>query len=101
MLYLLSTIGTVFLETMDSQLILDELLAVLVQQGVTIRTGPMGGGGGGICKIKGSHVFFVDTQCPVREMAAICANAVNELVNVETIYLRPQTRQFFEKNSTL
>lgn len=81
-------------------MILDELLAVLSQNGVIIRTGPMGGGGGGICKIKGSYVFFVDTQCPVREMAAICADAVSELVNIETIYLRPQTRQFFEKNST-
>lgn len=85
---------------MESQLILDELLAVLAQKGVTIRTGPMGGGGGGMCKIKGSDVFFVDTQCPVHEMAAICAEAVSEIVDVETIYLRPQTRQFFEKNTT-
>jgi hypothetical protein len=83
---------------MESQLILDEFLAVLTQKGVTIRTGLMGGGGGGMCKIKGSDVFFVDTQCPVREMAAICAEAVSEIVDVEAIYLRPQTRQFVEKN---
>ncbi len=83
---------------MESQAILEELIAVLTHEGVTIRTGPMGGGGGGLCKIKGSLVFFVDTQCPTRQMAAICANAIKEIANIELVYLRPQIRQFLEEN---
>ncbi|MBW8035610.1 MAG: hypothetical protein FVQ79_08270 [Planctomycetes bacterium] len=74
-------------------------MAVLTQKGVTIRTGPMGGGGGGLCKIKGSSVFFVDTECPTHEMAVICANAVKEITNIDIIYLRPQIRQFLEENA--
>lgn len=84
---------------MDSQAILEELMAVLTQKGVTIRTVSMGGGGGGLCEIKGSTVFFVDTECPTREMAAICANAVKEIANIDIIYLRPQIRQFLEENA--
>lgn len=84
---------------MDSRAILEELVAVLSQEGVTIRTGQMGGGGGGLCKIKESLVFFVDTECPTREMAAICAVAVHEIANVDLIYLRPQIRQFLEENA--
>ena len=84
---------------MQSQDIIDELIEVLSQEGVTIRRGSMGGGGGGLCKIKGSSVFFVDTDCPPREMAAICAGAVKEIANIEIIYLRPQIRQFLEENA--
>jgi len=84
---------------MHSQAILEELVAVLTQKGVTIRTGPMGGGGGGLCKIKGSLVFFIDTECPTREMAVICASAVKEIANIDIIYLRPQIRQFLEENT--
>jgi hypothetical protein len=84
---------------MNDQSILDELLALLEANGVTIRSEPLGGSGGGLCTIKGQHIFFVDTEAASAISAAMCAEAVSEVVDVEQIYIKPQIRQFIENNS--
>ena len=82
---------------MEAEAVLDELLALLEYNGVSIRTEAMGGGGGGLCKIKDRQVFFVDTEAQMADMAAICAGAVREIVDLENIYIRPQIRDFLER----
>lgn len=84
---------------MNEQNILDELLALLEANGVTVRNEPLGGSGGGLCTIKGDPIFFVDTQAPSVVSAAVCAEAVPKVVDVEQIYIKPQVRQFIENNS--
>ena len=84
---------------MNEQNILEELLALLVANGVTIRNQPLGGSGGGLCSIKGQHIFFMDTQASSAVSAALCAEAVSKVVNVEQIYVKPQVRQFIDDNS--
>lgn len=84
---------------MNDQSILDELLALLEANGVTIRNEPLDGSGGGLCTIKGQHIFFVDTQAASAVSAAMCAEAVSKVVDVEQIYIKPQIRQFIENNS--
>ena len=84
---------------MDTIDITEELVALLEQNGVNIRREAMGGGGGGMCVIKEKRIFFVDTECPVAEMNAICSHAVNELLDIESIYIRPQVREFLEKEA--
>jgi hypothetical protein len=84
---------------MNEQNILDELLALLEANGVTIRNEPLGGGGGGLCIIKGQQIFFVDTQASSVVSAAICAEAVPKVVDVEQIFIKPQIRQFIENHS--
>ena len=84
---------------MNEQGILEELLAILEANGVTIRNEPLGGSGGGLCTVKGKHIFFVDTQAPVTEVAALSASAVARLVDTEKLYIRPQVRQFIETHS--
>jgi len=81
---------------MEEEAVLDELLALLEHNGVSIRTEPMGGAGGGLCKMKDKQVFFVDTEAQKADMAAICAGAVRQIVDLENIYLRPQIRAFLE-----
>jgi len=44
-------------------------------------------------------LFFVDTQATSAEMAAICAEAVARVVDIESIYIRPEIREFIEKYS--
>jgi hypothetical protein len=83
---------------MNVQNILEELLAVLEANSVKIRTEPLGGNGGGLCIIKGERFFFVDTQAAVAESAAMCAQAVAQLVDTDGIYLKPRIREFIEKN---
>lgn len=83
---------------MEDQAILEELLVLLEQNSVTIRSEAMGGRGGGLCKIKDKSLFFVDTEAQTADMAVICARAVHETVDIEKIYIRPQIRDFLERN---
>jgi len=81
---------------MDEQRILDELLALLEANNVTIRREPLGGRGGGLASVKGGQVFFLDTEATCADVAALCAEAVAKLVDIEAVYLRPEVRQFVE-----
>jgi len=81
---------------MNDQRILEELLALLEAQNVKIRREPLGGRGGGLAAMKGETLFFVDTEATSAEVAALCADAVRKLVDIETIYLRPEVRLFLE-----
>jgi len=82
---------------MNEQRILEELLALLQANGVVIRNEPLGGSGGGLCTLKGQQVFFVDTQAASADAAAVCAQAVLKLLDIEKLYIRPEVRQFIEK----
>jgi hypothetical protein len=101
----ISTFWDVFLErrhwqdtepAMNEQMILQELLGLLEGGGVSIRSEPLGGAGGGLCTVKGRPVFFVDTQAPSVTVAAMCAEALPKVVDIEQIYIKPQVRQFIE-----
>ncbi len=81
---------------MNSQAILQLLVTLLEENGVQVRTEPLGGGGGGLCNIKGRDIFFLDTQAPTAESTALCAQAVGRLVDIESIYIRPEIRQCIE-----
>lgn len=83
---------------MDHQAIIQDLLQLLGARGVTIRQDAMGGGGGGICYIKGKKVFFFDTDSTLFETAVTCANAVQqEIKDLEIIYIKPAIRDFIDK----
>ncbi|MHC4071900.1 MAG: hypothetical protein ACYSWW_03565 [Planctomycetota bacterium] len=84
---------------MNEQQILEELLALLESNGVIIRNEPLDGSGGGLCTIKGRQILFVDTQAPSIVMAAVCAEAVPKVADIEQIYIKPQVRQFIENHS--
>ncbi len=78
---------------------MEELLTLLEANNVTIRSEPLGGSGGGLCTVKGQSIFFVDTQAPSADLAAVCADAVSKVVDVEKIYIRPEVRQFIENHT--
>ena len=84
---------------MNEQRILEELLALLEANGVAIRNEPLGGSGGGLCTIKGRHIFFLDTEASSVVAAAVCAEAVQKVADVEQIYIKPQVRQYIEDHS--
>jgi len=84
---------------MNDQSILDELLALLEGRDVKIRREPLGGRGGGLAAMKGETLFFVDTDATSADVAALCAEAVVKLVDIEAIYLRPEVRLFLESHA--
>ncbi len=82
---------------MDNKAILDELLELLEGNGVKIRKDSLGGGSSGLCKIKDEFFFFADMDSSSYEIATSCAKAVNEILDIETIYLKPEVRCFIEQ----
>jgi hypothetical protein len=82
---------------MNQQQILEELIVLLENNAVTVRSEPLGGGGGGLCSIKGQNIFFLDTQSSSAELSALAAEAVAKLVDIESIYIRPEVRMTIEK----
>jgi len=84
---------------MNTQRILEELLDLLGANGVKIRYDSLGGRGGGLCSLKDGDIFFVDTDARTADMAAICAEMVAKVVDIEKIYLLPEIREFIERNS--
>ena len=84
---------------MNEQRILEGLLALLESNGVTVRSEPLAGSGGGLCTVKGEPIFFVDTQASSVDVAVLCAEAVRKLVDIERIYIKPEVRQFIENHS--
>ena len=87
-------------ERMNEQRILEELVMLLESNGVAIRREPLAGGAGGLCTISGRHIFFLDTQASSVEVASAAAEAVAKLIDIESIYLRPEIRQFIESNGS-
>ncbi|MBN2018723.1 MAG: hypothetical protein JW749_00685 [Sedimentisphaerales bacterium] len=83
---------------MNEQRILEELLAMLEANGVAIRHEPLGGPAGGLCTVKGRHIFFVDAQAPSAEAAGVAAEAVRKVVDIEKVYIRPEIREFIESS---
>lgn len=83
---------------MNKQRIVEELLELIEQSGVTVRSEPLAGSGGGLCTIKGEKIFFVDTQASSAEMAAVCADVVTKVLDIDNIYIRPEVRQFIENH---
>ena len=84
---------------MNEQRILEELLALLEANRVKVRSEPLGGRGGGLASMKGESIFFVDTEATSAEVAALCAEAVLKMVDIEAIYLRPEVRLFLESHA--
>jgi hypothetical protein len=53
-----------------------------------------------LCTVSGRHIFFLDTQASSVEVASAAAEAVVKLIDIESIYLRPEIREFIESNGS-
>ena len=84
---------------MDEKAVVEYLLSLLEKNNVAVRTEALGGRGGGLCKLKDRTVVFVDSEASAAETAAMCAQAVNDLVETEKMYIVPQVRDFLEKHT--
>ncbi len=78
---------------------MEQLLELLESNNVEVRTESLGGGGGGLCKIKGQYTFFVDSDSTTADSAVISAQAVAKVVDIDAVYIRPEVREFIEKHT--
>ena len=68
-------------------MILNELVDLLESGGVSVRREALGGGGGGLCKVKGKWIFFLDTEASLQESIACGSEAVARVIENENICL--------------
>ena len=81
---------------MNFDAILEELMSLLEAAGVKVRREALEESRGGLCRIGGRHVLFLDAGADPLQSAALCARALSRVVDVHAIYLRPNLREFVE-----
>ena len=84
---------------MNSREILEQLVTMLESKNVEIRTDSLGGGAGGLCKIKGKYTFFIDSDSTAADSAVNAAQAVAKIFDIDAVYVKPEVREFIEKHT--
>jgi hypothetical protein len=81
---------------MIDEKILDELITLLEAHSVKTRIEHLDDGSGGFCKIQGETVVFLNKDNSSIKQATVCAEALVQVVDINTFYIRPEIRQFIE-----
>jgi hypothetical protein len=81
---------------MNFDTILEELTGLLQAAGVKVRREPLEESSGGLCRLGGAAILFLDTQADQLQSATLCAQTLRRVVDIHTIYLRPNVREFIE-----
>ncbi len=83
---------------MEEHKILEELLLVLESVGIKTRIELMEDSNGGLCKIDGKKILFLNNKVPDVDLAVIASRVLNEEVNLETVFIKPVIREFIKNN---
>jgi hypothetical protein len=76
---------------------LEILLTLAEELGIEIRAEPMGGDGGGLCRLRGRQVLFVDTLADLSTRYDRTLTAMSSLSELEERYVVPEVRQDLER----
>jgi len=82
---------------MEHQALLSALLDLAEQIGFEVRRDYLGGEGGGVCRLRGKWVLFVDSGASVAEQLAQVADALADREELESKYILPQVRQVLDE----
>ena len=75
---------------------LDEAIALLARLNVEVRSGPLGGAGGGLCRLKGRWVFLVDENADPATRYDRALSALADLPGADELFMSPALRDRFE-----
>ena len=82
---------------MDLSSRLENLLALAEQMGIDVRAEPMGGDGGGICRLRGKDVLFVDTSADLAARYDRTLAAMANLLELDNRYIVPEVRRDIDR----
>ena len=82
---------------MDELAQLDRLIEIAKELGVEVRREAVDGEGGGLCRIKGRCVLFVDLLADVPTRIDRSVDALAHLPGIDDLYLRPDLRELIDK----
>jgi len=73
------------------------VLQLLDGLAVEVRVEPMGGQGGGVCKLKGKLLVFIDIDADIESQYAWALSALAKSSDLETMYILPEIRGDLER----
>jgi len=81
---------------MDATTQLDTIVGLFEQLGIEVRQERLGGSGGGLCRIRGKRVVFVDLDADAATRLDRCVAALAMVPEAATIYISPELREWVE-----
>jgi len=82
---------------METERRLEHLLAVAAQLGLEVRREALGGSGGGVCKLKGNRVLFVDTSADAETRYERVVASMASLPEMADRHLPPAVREDLDR----
>ncbi|MBP7934687.1 MAG: hypothetical protein KA354_08580 [Phycisphaerae bacterium] len=76
---------------------LDALLTLAERVGIEVRPEPMGGGGGGLCRVKNHRILFVDTAADLATRYDRTLAAMASQPELDEHFLPPEVRDDLER----
>ena len=84
---------------MTDERLLEEIIALCEAGAIRVRREPLEGSSGGLCRVLGKLVLFVDSGSKPAEAASVCARALVQVLDPETVYMPPEVRRFIEQHT--
>jgi len=82
---------------MNPESLFNELLHLAEKLQIEIRHLSLGGQGGGLCKIKGKYVLFLDINSEILEKLHQAAQELANLEQLDTLYIIPELRELLDR----
>jgi len=79
---------------------LESLLQAAERLGIEVRAEPMGSEGGGLCRLKGRQVLFVDTAADLATRYDRTLDALAGLPELQNLYLLPEVRADLDRQAS-
>lgn len=84
------------IKTMDTFSQLDSAVKAFGRLGVDVRRAKLGGSGGGLCRIRGRPMVFIDMDADPATQLQSTVQALAALPNAEQVFLAPNLRELME-----
>ncbi|MBN2210611.1 MAG: hypothetical protein JW709_04370 [Sedimentisphaerales bacterium] len=82
---------------MDEQKLLDEMIDLARRLGLEVRITPLGGEGGGVCRVRDKRVLFIDALAAIPERLERTAQGLAGLPDLDDCFILPEVRQYLEQ----
>jgi hypothetical protein len=78
---------------MDREAQLEAIIEVFGRLDIAVRLERLGGGGGGLCALRGQRVLFIDLDADVATRLDRSVGALASLPELDSVYLTPALRE--------
>ena len=82
---------------MNSQQLLDQLVELLQQMDIEVRTSELGGSGGSLVTLKGKQILFLDSLADPADQLDRLIPTVAHLPSLDEIYIIPELRELLDE----